>query len=69
MLFGTRRYFRELLAGSEEGIAGPGLWADFMEELRESHLGVPRPDPDRPTATDRPLAQAYAAALAEAYPR
>ena len=24
----------------EEG--GPKLWADFMEELRESHLGVPR---------------------------
>ncbi|WP_422394960.1 hypothetical protein [Nocardia vulneris] len=35
----------------------------FMDELRESHLGVPRPD--RPTATDR-LAQAYATALAEA---
>ncbi len=36
-----------------------------MDELRESHLGVPRPDPGRPTATDR-LAQACAAALAEA---
>ncbi|WP_235211025.1 hypothetical protein [Nocardia brasiliensis] len=68
VMFGTRRYFRELLAGAEEGIAGPDLWADFMDELRESHLGIPRPDPDRPTATDR-LAQAYAAALAEAYPR
>ena len=113
MIFGNRRHFRELLTGSEEGIAsniladrlkrlveqgivskaddpthkqksvysltdkgiallpvlaqmsvwgrkylpvteelsiraqlleegGPKLWADFMEELRESHLGVPR---------------------------
>ena len=113
MIFGNRRHFRELLTGSEEGIAsniladrlkrlveqgivskaddpthkqksiysltdkgiallpvlaqmsvwgrkylpvteelsiraqlleegGPKLWADFMEELRETHLGVPR---------------------------
>ncbi|MEV6554639.1 helix-turn-helix domain-containing protein [Nocardia sp. NPDC051756] len=135
VMFGNRRYFRELLAASEEGIAsnilsdrlkrlvaagllsredsrpgqkaeyrltepaiqlvpimaqlgswglrhrpttrqlrvraelleqgGPELWAEFMDELREAHLGIPRPDPDRPTATDR-LAQAYAAAVAEA---
>ncbi|WP_433759812.1 winged helix-turn-helix transcriptional regulator [Nocardia sp. CA-135398] len=43
---------------------GPQLWAEFMDELRESHLGIPRPDPDAPTATDR-LARAYAAAVAE----
>ena len=23
---------------------GPALWTDFMDELRELHLGVPRPD-------------------------
>ncbi|WP_378732710.1 hypothetical protein [Nocardia brasiliensis] len=44
---------------------GPELWAEFMGELRESHLGIPRPDQDRPTATQR-LAQAYADAVAEA---
>ncbi|WP_414504891.1 winged helix-turn-helix transcriptional regulator [Streptomyces sp. NEAU-L66] len=43
---------------------GPELWEDFMDELRERHLGVPRPDCDRPTATER-LAAAYEAALAE----
>ncbi|MFF3225403.1 winged helix-turn-helix transcriptional regulator [Nocardia suismassiliense] len=134
VMFGNRRYFRELLAGSEEGIAsnilsdrlkrlvaagmlsradsrpgqkveyrltepaiqlvpimaqlgswglrhrpttkrlrvraellaegGPELWAEFMAELRESHLGIPRPDQDRPTATHR-LAEAYAAAVVE----
>ncbi|MEV0293057.1 helix-turn-helix domain-containing protein [Nocardia sp. NPDC050710] len=134
VMFGNRRHFRELLAGSEEGIAsnilsdrlkrlvaagllsredvgrgqkaeyrlteaaiqlvpimaqlgawglrhrpttkrlrvraelleegGSELWADFMDELRESHLGIPRPDPTRPTAADQ-LAQAYANAVAE----
>ena len=44
---------------------GPELWGDFMAELRERHLGVPRPDSDRPTATER-LAAAYEAAIAEA---
>ncbi|MFI9509918.1 winged helix-turn-helix transcriptional regulator [Nocardia sp. NPDC052566] len=133
VMFGNRRHFRELLAGSEEGIAtnilsdrlkrlvaagllsredsrpgqkaeyrltepaiqlvpvmaqlgawglrhrptterlrvraelleegGQELWDDFMDELRESHLGVPRPDPHRPTATQR-LADAYAAVTA-----
>ncbi|WP_216917550.1 winged helix-turn-helix transcriptional regulator [Nocardia noduli] len=130
VMFGNRRYFREIQSGSEEGIAtniladrlkrlvaaglltredtvrgqkaeyrltepaiqlvpvmahlgawglrhrptterlrvraellergGPELWSEFMDELREAHLGIPRPDPDRPTATDR-LARAYAA--------
>ncbi|MFQ6395054.1 winged helix-turn-helix transcriptional regulator [Nocardia sp. KC 131] len=134
LMFGNRRYFREMLAGSEEGIAsnilsdrlkrlvaagllsredtrpgqkaeyrltepaiqlvpimaqlgawglrhrpttkhlrvraelleagGPQLWGEFMDELRESHLGTPRPDPTGPRATER-LAQAYAAAVAE----
>ncbi|MBF6165554.1 helix-turn-helix transcriptional regulator [Streptomyces gardneri] len=133
VMFGNRRHFRELLAGSEEGIAsnilsdrlkrlvaagllsradtrpgqkaeyrltepaiqlvpvmaqlgawglrhrpttehlrvraelleagGPPLWGEFMDELRESHLGIPRPDPDRPSATHR-LAQAYTDAVA-----
>ncbi|MGK8523497.1 winged helix-turn-helix transcriptional regulator [Nocardia asteroides] len=134
VMFGDRRHFRELLSGSEEGIAsnilsdrlkrlvaagllsradsrpgqkaeyrltesaiqlvpvmaqlgawglrhrpttehlrvraelleagGPRLWAEFMDELREGHLGIPRPDSGRPTATQR-LAQAYADAVAE----
>src|SRR5690242_15806040 len=118
IMFGDRRYFRELLTGSEEGIAsnilssrlkeltgaglltreeahrgqraryslteagiqvlpvmvamgtwglahrdgsrrlrvraellrdgGPGLVAAMMDELRELHLGIPRPDPTAP---------------------
>lgn len=47
----------------EEG--GPPLWHDLMDELREAHLGIARPDPDRPRATDR-LAAAYQRAVAEA---
>jgi DNA-binding HxlR family transcriptional regulator len=44
---------------------GPQLWADFMDELRERHLGIPRPDTGRPAATDQ-LNAAYAAAVSEA---
>ncbi|WP_327391810.1 helix-turn-helix transcriptional regulator [Streptomyces sp. NBC_01186] len=44
----------------EEG--GPPLWADLMDELREAHLGVPRPDPDRPRASDL-LREAYERAM------
>ena len=33
----------------EEG--GPPLWEDLMDELRETHLGIPRPDPSRPRAS------------------
>jgi DNA-binding HxlR family transcriptional regulator len=128
IMFGNRRHFRELIAGSEEGIAtnilasrlkqlvaaglltrdaarrgqraayslteagiqvlpvmvalgnwglahrdgeqrlrvraellrdgGPGLVAAMMDELRELHLGVPRPDADAP----RPSEQLRAAA-------
>ena len=43
---------------------GPELWADFMAELHERHLGTPRPDTGRPSATER-LAAAYAEAVAE----
>jgi hypothetical protein len=43
---------------------GPQLWADFMDELRERHLGIPRPDTGRPAATDQ-LNAAYAAAVTE----
>lgn len=134
MMFGNRRHFRELLAGSEEGIAsniladrlkrlvaagmlsrdaarhgqkvtyslteaaielvpvfvqlgswgirhrpttlrlrvraelleagGPELWEDFMAELREIHLGIPRPDNGAPRPSER-LAAAYRAAVAE----
>lgn len=42
---------------------GPQLWAEFMDELRERHLGIARPDTGRPSATER-LAEAYAQAVA-----
>jgi DNA-binding HxlR family transcriptional regulator len=42
---------------------GPELWQEFMAELRERHLGVPRPATSSPTATER-LAEAYADAVA-----
>jgi DNA-binding HxlR family transcriptional regulator len=128
VMFGNRRYFRELLAGSEEGIAsnilssrlkqltaaglltreeadrgqramyslteagiqvlptmvalgnwgltyrdgsprlrvraellrdgGPELVTEMMDELRELHLGVPRPDPTVPRPSER-LRAAY----------
>ncbi|MDI2125731.1 winged helix-turn-helix transcriptional regulator [Yinghuangia seranimata] len=44
---------------------GPELWADLMDELREQHLGVPRPHPERPLATRR-LREAYESAVASA---
>ena len=132
IMFGNRRHFRELIAGSEEGIAtnilasrlkqlvtaglltrgearrgqrvtyslteagiqvlpvmvalgnwgldhrdgeqrlrvraellrdsGPELVTAFVDELREIHLGIPRPDPDAPLASDR-LRAAYEAIL------
>ncbi|WP_067827051.1 winged helix-turn-helix transcriptional regulator [Nocardia inohanensis] len=134
VMFGNRRHFRELLAGSEEGIAsnilsdrlkrlvaagllsrddakpgqkaeyrltepaiqlvpvmaalgswglrhrptterlrvraelleqgGPQLWAEFMDELRESHLGTTLPKRSGPRASQR-LAAAYEAAMAK----
>jgi hypothetical protein len=50
VMFGNRRYFRELLAGSEEGI-----------ELRASHLGAAPPRHSGPSVNER-LADAYAEA-------
>lgn len=44
--------------------AGPEMVESFMDELRELHLGTPRPDPDAPRASEQ-LAAAYEAALAE----
>lgn len=134
IMFGNRRYFRELLNGSEEGIAtnilasrlkqlvaaglltrdearrgqraaysltgaaievlpimvalgnwglahrrgerrlrvraellrdgGPELIDTMIDELREIHLGVPRPDPNAPLASDL-LSAAYEAALTD----
>jgi DNA-binding HxlR family transcriptional regulator len=134
IIFGNRRHFRELLAGSEEGIAtnilasrlkqlvaaglltreeagrgrraayslteagigalpimvalgnwglahrhgerrlrvraellrdaGPELLEAMVAGLREVHLGIPRPDPDAPRASDA-LRAAYEAALAD----
>ncbi|WP_127793936.1 helix-turn-helix domain-containing protein [Agromyces sp. LHK192] len=135
MMFGDRRHFRELLAGSEEGIAsnilaerlrrlvdagllvraearrgqraaytltesgiqtlpvlvalgnwglahregdprlrvraellrdgGPALVDAMMDELRERHLGVARPDPDAPRPSEL-LRQAYERAVGDA---
>ncbi len=42
---------------------GPEMWADFMDGLRETHLGVPRPETGREPVEQR-LAAAYAAACA-----
>ena len=134
IMFGNRRYFRELVAGSEEGIAtnilasrlkqlvaagllsrdaarrgqraayslteagiqvlpvmvalgtwglahrdgehrlqvraellrdgGPALVAAMMDELRELHLGVPRPDADAPRPSEQ-LRVAYEAAVSD----
>ncbi|WP_052850135.1 winged helix-turn-helix transcriptional regulator [Streptomyces avicenniae] len=47
----------------EEG--GPSFQEDLMDELREVHLGIPRPHPDRPLASTA-LRAAYERALAEA---
>lgn len=41
---------------------GPELWEDFMDELRERHLGIPLPKGHGPTATQR-LAAAYEEAV------
>jgi len=43
---------------------GPELVEAMMDELRELHLGVPRPDPDAPRPSEL-LRAAYRAALAE----
>ncbi|MBI2253419.1 MAG: helix-turn-helix transcriptional regulator [Proteobacteria bacterium] len=42
---------------------GPALWSDFMDELREMHLGEPRPGTG-PKASDQ-MRDAYLAALKE----
>lgn len=41
----------------------PQLVSGLMEELRETHLGVPRPDPDSPRASER-LQAAFDAEIA-----
>jgi len=46
----------------EEG--GPPMWEDFMDELREIHLGQPRRADAGPTVSDR-LRAAYEAMMAE----
>lgn len=42
---------------------GPALLQALMDELREVHLGIPRPDPAAPRASDQ-LQATYEAALA-----
>ena len=46
----------------EEG--GPTLWADFMDELREAHLGVKRPKTGKPTVAEW-MRAAYEAVVAK----
>ncbi len=46
----------------EEG--GPPLWEDLMDELREIHLGIPRPHPERPRPS-RLLQEAYLRAVGQ----
>ncbi|MGH3243698.1 MAG: hypothetical protein ACRDNL_25185 [Spirillospora sp.] len=59
----------ELRAGAEYmEAAGPELWDDLMAELRERHLGIPRPAAPGPTATER-LTAAYATIVATQNPR
>ncbi|MGW0180351.1 winged helix-turn-helix transcriptional regulator [Nocardia sp. NPDC003345] len=41
----------------------PGLVDDLMDELREQHLGIPHPAPERPRASEQ-LQQAFEAAAA-----
>ena len=38
---------------------GPEMWGGFMDELRETHLGIPRPGTGRGSVAAR-LAEAYA---------
>lgn len=45
---------------------GPHLWEDLMDELREVHLGIPRPNPNHPRASEL-LQAAYEQALTEAH--
>jgi len=43
---------------------GPALVAAMMDELRELHLGIPRPNPDAPRPSEQ-LSAAYDAAMSE----
>ena len=43
---------------------GPELVAAMMDELRELHLGVPRPDADAPRPSEQ-LRAAYEAAMSD----
>jgi DNA-binding HxlR family transcriptional regulator len=43
---------------------GPRMWADFMDELRETHLGVPRRKRKGPSVAER-LQRAYEAVVAK----
>jgi DNA-binding HxlR family transcriptional regulator len=52
---------RELSVRAEQG--GPQLWDRFMDELREQHLGIPRP-PGTPSVFAE-LQAAYEAAVKE----
>jgi hypothetical protein len=55
-----------IIAGVDEAVVAGGrdLVESMMDELREIHLGVSRPDPTAPLASDL-LRAAYEAALAD----
>lgn len=42
---------------------GPAMWERFMDELRETHLGIPAPEREGPSVTQK-LREAYLAAKA-----
>ena len=57
-----RETSRELTVRARILAESPGLVDGLMAELRETHLGVPRPDPEAPKASERLQAE-YEAAL------
>jgi hypothetical protein len=46
------------------GEGGPKMWAEFMDELRESHLGIKRRKKAGPSAGER-LQAAYESVIAK----
>ncbi|MCM1014167.1 helix-turn-helix domain-containing protein [Brevibacterium sp. XM4083] len=58
-----RQTSRELTVRSRLLAESPDLVDGLIDELRETHLGVPRPDPDSPRASER-LQAAFEAEIA-----
>lgn len=62
MMFGNRRHFGELLAGSEEGIAS-NILADRLRRLTEQGLVSRSPDPSHKLTTTEKRARSFLAAM------